>query len=113
MQLVNLPKSKLNHERKLQSGEIRIKMEIWIKIEIWMKDEILVKSKIKSESQLKSASKVKPDLNLNEEWNPWNLSRNEIWITTCSKINPDPTQEIEGYVTREVFYIIKLRLVQV
>ena len=28
-------------------------------------------------------------------------------------MNPDPTQEIEGYVTREVFYIIKLRLVQV
>ena len=73
-------------------------------------------SKIKSESQLKSASKVKPDLNLNEEWNPWNpwnISQNEIWITTCSKMNPDPTQEIEGYVTREVFYIIKLRLVQV
>ena len=70
-------------------------------------------SKIKSESQLKSASKVKPDVNLNEEWNPWNLSQNEIWITTCSKMNPDPTQEIEGYVAREVFYIIKLRLVQV
>ena len=28
-------------------------------------------------------------------------------------MNPDPTQEIEGYVAREVFYIIKLRLVQV
>ena len=56
---------------------------------------------MKSDSKMKSESKMKLDLKC------------ETWVTKCSKINPDPTQEIEGYVAREVFYIIKLRLVQV